>query len=91
MRDDTMTLANPKLAGLLDRKSKLEAQIAKIEAVEKVKARKTETRYKIVFGSSLLADVERHPELREVFVTSLRRSVTADRDKALLRSMGWEI
>ena len=82
---------NPKLAGLLDRKSKLEARIAQIAATEKNKARKIDTRYKIVFGSSLLADLERHPELSAIFEESLRRSVTADRDKNLLRSKGWRL
>ena len=81
----------PKLNELLDRKKQLEARIAKVEAAEKIKARKLDTRYKIVFGSSLLADLAQHPELGEIFEQSLRRAVSADRDKELLRCMGWRI
>ena len=86
--DESNGTGNGKLAELLNQKERLEARIAKAVAVGKEKSRKLDTRHKIIVGACLLADAEQHPEVRAFMEESLRRAAK-DRDKELLRSMGW--
>jgi muramidase (phage lysozyme) len=70
--------------------SRLNARIAEVQRAEDSRERKAETRYKIIFGACLLADLEAHPELRSAFEQSLKRTATG-RDLELLKSKGWRL
>ena len=82
---------NGKLAELLNQRQRLDARIEKAVAQEKVKTRKLDTRHKIIVGACVLADAEQHPDIRVMVEQILQRAATKDRDKELLRSMGWEV
>ena len=51
-----------KLELLRQKQEKLRAQIAQVEASEKVKARKEDTRLKVLVGAAMLADASMHSE-----------------------------
>lgn len=70
--------------------SRLNARIAEEQRREDSRARKEETRYKIIVGACLLADMEDHPEVREAILQSLRRTAT-ERDVAFLKTKGWRL
>jgi muramidase (phage lysozyme) len=78
-----------KVETLRQRKARLEAQIAAIEAAEKAKQRKEDTRLKVLVGAGILADTTKHPETRGGIETVLRRAITADRDREFLKAKGW--
>ena len=71
------------------RKAKIEQELASIEAREKAKERKEETRLKILIGAGILADAKAHPEIVELIQEILARSITAARDRELLARKGW--
>lgn len=68
--------------GLLQRKAKLEAELARLRAKEKATARKDDTRRKIVFGAVVLAAVEAG-DMSAHYVRRLVRKHAAERDKKL--------
>jgi hypothetical protein len=78
-------------AKLLKQREQLTARIAAIESRDKEKSRKLDTRHKIILGACVLADAEHHPDIRPFVEEILRRTATRDRDRELLRSMGWEL
>jgi muramidase (phage lysozyme) len=82
-------MANEKVETLRQRKARLEAQIAAIEAAEKARQRKEDTRLKVLVGAGILADIAKHPETRGAIETVLRRAIIADRDRLFLKSKGW--
>jgi len=74
---------------LKERKAKIEKQLAALEAKEKAKARKEDTRLKVVIGAGLLADAKIHPEILRAVQKILDRAITAKRDRELLQAKGW--
>lgn len=80
---------NPKLQTLKQRAEALKQQIAKIEAADKLKARKEDTRLKVIVGAAMIANAELHPETRGGVVAVLEKAVTAPRDRDFLKSKGW--
>lgn len=77
-----------KLATLLEKRAALEKQIATEQARETAKARKEDTRLKIIVGAAMLADMKLHPETRGGIVEVLQKAVTAPRDREFLTSKG---
>jgi hypothetical protein len=82
-------MANEKVDALRQRKARLEAQIAAIEAAESAKKRKEDTRLKVLVGAAMLADVELHPETRAGVEAVLKRAINAPRDREFLKAKGW--
>ena len=78
-----------KLSSLLEKKAQLEKQIAAEQARETAKARKEDTRLKVIVGAAILADIKLHPETRGAVVAVLQKGVTAPRDREFLKSKGW--
>lgn len=74
---------------LKQRKAKIEKQLAAIEAREKAKARKEETRLKILIGGGIIADAKAHPEILTMMQKILDRATTSKRDRELLKAKGW--
>ena len=74
---------------LRQRKAKIEKELAAIEAREKAKARKEETRLKVLIGGGIIADAKVHPEIIELIQEILARATTAERDRDLLLAKGW--
>ncbi|MBN9074581.1 MAG: hypothetical protein J0H34_23840 [Rhizobiales bacterium] len=68
--------------GLLQRKAKLEADLARLRTQEKKAARRDDTRRKIVLGGVVLAAVEAG-NVAPDFVAGLVRAHVAERDKKL--------
>jgi hypothetical protein len=68
--------------GLLQRKAKLESDLARLRAREKDAARRDDTRRKIVLGGVLLAAVEAG-DVPDHFVASIVRNHVAERDEKL--------
>lgn len=68
--------------GLLQRKAKLESDLARLRAQEKNAARKDDTRRKIVLGGALLAAMESGALSSEIGRKLVSRFV-ADRDRKL--------
>jgi hypothetical protein len=85
--------AATRLAALQRKAEALRQRIAEVEAQEKAKGRKKDTRFKVITGAAMLADAELRPETRAVLVAVLRRAVTAPRDREFgegeLKQRGW--
>jgi hypothetical protein len=82
-------MANATLEALRKRQAQIAAQIAAAESARKSRARKEDTRLKVLVGAAMLADVARHPEARAGIQAVLQRAITADRDREFLRDKGW--
>lgn len=82
-------MANIKLEALRKKRQMIAAQIAEAEAREKIKARKEDTRLKVLIGSAFIADASLYPETRPGVETVLKRAITTDRDVQFLRGKGW--
>jgi muramidase (phage lysozyme) len=83
-------MVSPERVELLrQKKEKIEKQLAAIEAREKAKARKEETRLKVLIGGGIIADANIHPEIVELVQEILNRSTKAKRDRELLELKGW--
>ena len=80
---------NPKLEALRKKRERIAAQIVAAEAKEKAKARKEDTRLKILVGAAIMADVSLYPETRAGVQAVLKRAITADRDVEFLKAKGW--
>lgn len=78
-----------RIEALKKRKAEIEKKLAQIEAREKVKARKEETRLKVLIGGGIMADAKIHPEIVELIQAVLERSTPATRDRELLKAAGW--
>ena len=74
---------------LRQRKAKIEKQLADLEARERTKARKEETRLKVLIGAGLLADAKIHPDIVENIKKILDRATTSKRDRDFLQAKGW--
>jgi hypothetical protein len=76
---------------LLQKISAFQARVAAIEAGEKEKRRKEDTRLKILLGAAVLADSQKHPETRGAVQTVVQRAFASggERDKEFLKSKGW--
>lgn len=80
---------NTKLEALRKKRERIAAQIVAAEAREKAKARKEDTRLKILVGAAIMADVSLYPETRAGVQAVLKRAITADRDVEFLKAKGW--
>jgi len=78
-----------KMETLLQRRAKLEKQIATLEARRKAQERKDDTRLKVLIGAALLADAKINDETAVLIMEVLERAITAERDRAFLISKGW--
>lgn len=70
--------------------ARFNARIAQAQRIEDHRERREETRYKIILGGCLLADIEANPEIGVLLEESLKRTAN-DRDAEFLRSKGWKI
>ena len=59
------------------------ARLRKEEALEKQRARKQDTRRKIIVGAYLLERMEKDPELRAKVLSALGRTLTRQIDRGL--------
>ena len=84
-----MATQNGKLEALRKREAEIKARIAEAEAVEKAKARKEDTRVKVLIGSAFVADTAKNPDTRAGVVTVLERAIVAPKDRAFLKEKGW--
>jgi len=80
---------NATLENLRKRHAQLAARIAEVESSQKARARKEDTRLKVLVGAAILADISLHPESRAGIKAVLHRAITADRDRQFLKAKGW--
>jgi len=76
------------LDSLLQRKAKIEKQIADLEARRKSQERKEDTRLKVLVGAAMLADSKINIETAVLIQEVLERAITTERDRAFLQSRG---
>ncbi|WP_292702910.1 hypothetical protein [Mesorhizobium sp.] len=76
--------------GLLQKKAKLEADLARLRTREKDAHRRDETRRKIVLGGVVLAAVEAG-DIRTDFVAGLVRQHVAERDRKLFTGTAFAV
>jgi hypothetical protein len=74
---------------LREKYKKVQAQIGQLEAKDKTKARREDTRLKVLIGAAFLADSEHHEETRGGIKAVLERAITASRDRDFLKAKGW--
>ena len=84
-----MTAQNGKLETLRKREAEIKAQIAAMQAKEKSKSRKEDTRCKVIIGAAIMADTVKHPDTRAGIVDVLKRAVVAPKDVEFLKAKGW--
>lgn len=85
----TSTPTNATLDALRKRHRHIAARIAAVESSQKARARKDDTRLKILVGAAILADLSLHPETRAELKAVLQRAITAQRDREFLKAKGW--
>ena len=78
-----------KSEALRQRKAKIEKQLAEIAASERAKARKEETRLKVLIGGGIMAHAKIHPEITNYIQQILDAATPAKRDRDFLREKGW--
>lgn len=78
-----------KIERLKARKEEIEKQLAELQAKEKAKARKEETRLKILIGAGIMANVKIRPELKGQVQKILDKAITESRDRKFLQEKGW--
>lgn len=78
-----------RIEALKKRKAEIEQKLAQIEARERAKTRKEETRLKILIGGGIISDAKIHPEIVELIQEILERATTITRDRELLKVAGW--
>ncbi|MYL85210.1 hypothetical protein GTA51_20110 [Desulfovibrio aerotolerans] len=78
-----------KIDRLKQKKEEIEKQLAELEAREKNKTRKEDSRLKILIGAAILADTKTKPELATAIQKILDRAITAKRDRLFLQEKGW--
>lgn len=74
---------------LRKKKEQIEKKLADLEARERAKVRKEETRLKVLIGGGILADAKVHPEIVDLIFEILDRSTPAKRDRDFLEAKGW--
>jgi vacuolar-type H+-ATPase subunit D/Vma8 len=84
-----MQMPKTKLELLKEKRARLQARIAEIEAKGKVQTRKEDTRLKVIAGAACLADAAMHDETKRMVRGILDRAVKAPRDRDFLKSKGW--
>ena len=83
------SLKADRLQKLKQQRERLAQQIAQIEAKEKSKSRKDDTRFKIIVGAAMIAYSTSEPATRNAIIEVLKKTVVAPRDRELLQKMGW--
>ncbi len=78
-----------RMDALRQRKAKLEEQLAALEAREKAKERKDDTRLKVLIGAAMLAHAKINPSAVATLKKLLHKAITAPRDREFLRGKGW--
>jgi hypothetical protein len=78
-----------KIETLREQQAKIQARIAEIERAETAKARKEDTRLKVVVGAACMADAAIHDDTRNTLRGIVERAVKAPRDREFLKSKGW--
>jgi hypothetical protein len=78
-----------RLEALEKQAEKIRQQIADIEAKQNARARKDDTREKVIVGAAILANVKINPETRAGVADVLEKAVTAPRDREFLKGRGW--
>jgi hypothetical protein len=84
-----MAKKTEQIDALKRKQAQLKAQIAALEAKEKTRRRKEDTRLKIVIGAAVMADAALHDDTALFLDWVLKRAVTAERDRAFLKAKGW--
>jgi hypothetical protein len=74
---------NPKLKQLMQKKDQIEARIKNIEAREKTKAKKEDTRRKILIGAFYMEQMEKSQEAKSKVLASLDKFLTRPLDRML--------
>ena len=74
---------------LLQRRAKLEKQIATLEARRKAQERKDDTRLKVLIGAALLAESKINPKITAFVQEVLKKAITAERDRDFLIKKEW--
>lgn len=82
-------MAKDRATILMEKREKIDKELAAIQAKEKAKARKIDTRLKILIGAGIMADVKKHPDHRKTMQNILDKATTAKRDRDLLKEWGW--
>ena len=78
-----------KIGRLKAKKEEIEKRLSKLEAQEKNKTRKEETRLKILIGAAILVNIKTRPEFQSQIQKLLDRAITAKRDRDFLQERGW--
>lgn len=78
-----------KLEALKQRKAKIEQELAAIEARQKARDRKEDTRLKVLIGAAMLADAKLNPSTIQFIEEVLQRGIIAPRDREFLQGKGW--
>ena len=78
-----MPMAADQLDKLREKRAQLDARLKKLEAREKEKARKADTRRKVIAGALALEHAEIDPEFGEKLHSLLARFVNRPQDRAL--------
>jgi len=84
-------MGNPvrRLETLREKQARIQARIEQLENLQKKKARKEDTRLKVLIGAGMLADAEHHQETRALIRLVVGRAIKADRDREFLKVRGW--
>lgn len=72
---------------LLTRKQQLEARLADLDARQKTRNRKRDTRRKVIVGGAIIAHGKLHPAFRVALRSVLQQAVTRDIDKAVIADL----
>ena len=78
-----MPMAGDQLDKLREKKAQIDAKLKKLEAREKERARKADTRRKVIAGALALEHAEIDPEFGEKLRSLLARFVNRPQDRAL--------
>ena len=78
-----------RIESLKKQQDEIKAKIAKLQAQRSTQERKDDTRLKVLIGGAMLADAKANPSTSGVIRSTLRRAVTAPRDKEFLAAKGW--
>jgi hypothetical protein len=86
---ETATKQKTKLDTLKQQQAKIAARIAEMERAESAKARKRDTRLKVIVGAACMADAALHDDTKAAVRAVLERAVKAPRDRDFLKESGW--
>ena len=74
---------------LKKRKQAIDERMRRLESQLSAKARKDDTRTKILLGAALLAHSEIDQHLKALIRDVLSRGITRPKDRSFLQKMGW--